>query len=246
MTAVRGNDVAMVFQEPMTSLDPAFTVGDQIAEVVRRHQGLGRRAAWGRAVDMLGLVGIPRPAQRARDYPHAFSGGMRQRAMIAIALACDPRVLIADEPTTALDVTTQAQILELLRELQARFGMAVVFVTHDLGVVADVCDRVAVMYAGEVIETAAVDDLFYRPQHPYTEGLLGCMPQEHQRERLRTIPGVVPPPQAFPAGCRFHPRCGYCEPGRCTTGRPELAPSAFGHASRCVRAGELLLRGVDE
>jgi oligopeptide/dipeptide ABC transporter ATP-binding protein len=210
MRQIRGNDIAMIFQEPMTSLNPVFTVGDQIIESLRLHQGLGKRAAREKAIDMLHLVGIPIPRQRVDEYPHQLSGGMRQRVMIAMALACDPKLLIADEPTTALDVTIQAQILELLNRLQSEFGMSIVLITHDLGVVAETCDRVIVMYAGQVFEEGPVDDVFHDPQNPYTEGLLRSMPRlGGSAERLAVIPGVVPAPTAWPAGCRFHDRCPY-------------------------------------
>jgi oligopeptide/dipeptide ABC transporter ATP-binding protein len=210
MRQIRGNDIAMIFQEPMTSLNPVFTVGDQIIESLRLHQGLDKRAARERAIDMLQLVGIPIPRQRVDEYPHQLSGGMRQRVMIAMALACDPKLLIADEPTTALDVTIQAQILELLNKLQTELGMSIILITHDLGVVAETCDRVIVMYAGQVFEEGPVDDVFHDPQNPYTEGLLRSMPKlGGSTERLAVIPGVVPAPTAWPAGCRFHDRCPY-------------------------------------
>jgi peptide/nickel transport system ATP-binding protein len=246
LRAVRGNDIAMVFQESMTSLNPAFTIGDQIAEAVRAHLALPRRAAHDRAVEVLDLVGIPSPRERADAYPHEFSGGMRQRAAIAMALACEPRLLIADEPTTALDVTVQAQVLELLRGLQQRFGMAMLFITHNLGVVADICDRVAVMYAGQVVEVAGVDDLFASPAHPYTEGLLRAMPQLGRRgERLAVVPGTPPMPWDMPRGCRFHPRCDYATE-LCRGAPPDLR--AFGddtaRISRCARIGELTLQGA--
>ncbi len=238
---VRGDDVSMVFQEPMTSLNPAFTVGDQIAETVRRHRSVNRRAAKARAVEVLDAVGIPNAGSRARSYPHELSGGMRQRAMIAMALSCEPKLLIADEPTTALDVTIQAQVLDLFRSLRDDLGLAVLFVTHDLGVVADICDRVVVMYAGQVVEEAPVDDLYGRPRHPYTEGLLRAMPQIGGRgERLEVIPGRTPLPWAMPEGCRFHPRCPYAE-DRCRQGEVELRTVARAHTSRCVRFHELEL-----
>jgi oligopeptide/dipeptide ABC transporter ATP-binding protein len=210
MRHIRGNDIAMIFQEPMTSLNPVFTVGDQIMESLRLHQGLNKRDARGRAIDMLKLVGIPIPEQRVDEYPHQLSGGMRQRVMIAMALACDPKLLIADEPTTALDVTIQAQILELLNRLQEELGMSIILITHDLGVVAETCDRVIVMYAGQVYEEGPVDDVFHDPQNPYTEGLLRSMPKLGERvERLAVIPGLVPAPTHWPSGCRFHDRCPY-------------------------------------
>jgi oligopeptide/dipeptide ABC transporter ATP-binding protein len=244
MSELRGNRIAMVFQEPMTSLDPAFTVGEQIAEVVRRHRQVNRREAWLRAVEMLGVVGIPSPKRRADEYPHAFSGGMRQRVMIAIALACGPDLLIADEPTTALDVTIQAQIIDLLRDLQERFQMSLLLVTHDLGVVADLCHRVIVMYAGQVVESGTADQIFYSPRHPYTEALFECLPQLARGSRLAGIPGTVPPPHAFPAACRFHPRCRHAVGGRCDVQAPALISGASGHAVRCLRADELHLSGV--
>jgi oligopeptide/dipeptide ABC transporter ATP-binding protein len=237
---LRGNDIAMVFQESMTSLNPAFTIGDQIAESVRVHRGLGRRAALDRAIEVLDLVGIPSPRERVHAYPHEFSGGMRQRAAIAMALACEPRLLIADEPTTALDVTVQAQVLALLRDLQQRFGMAMLFITHNLGVVADICDRVAVMYAGQIVEVADVDALFARPAHPYTAGLLRAMPQLGRRgERLAVIPGVPPMPWAMPKGCRFHPRCPHEQPA-CRAAAPALGALHGERLSRCLRADALL------
>jgi oligopeptide/dipeptide ABC transporter ATP-binding protein len=245
MRQVRGGQIAMVFQEPMTSLDPAFTVGEQVASAYRRHTGVGKRAAWDRAVEMLDLVGIPHARQRAAEYPHMFSGGMRQRVMIAIALSCEPALLIADEPTTALDVTIQAEVLELLRQLQSSMGMAVVLVTHDLGVVSELCDRVVVMYAGQVAETAETRPLLTRPRHPYTHGLLESLPSEHVGETLRPIPGTVPPAHEMPAGCLFHPRCRFAEAGRCDTEPVELRPAGAARWARCVRTDELELGGVD-
>jgi len=205
---VRGQRIAMVFQEPMTALNPVFTVGDQVAEVVRVHTKAARKEAWSRAVAMLDRVGIPEPDTKAKSYPHQLSGGLRQRVLIAMALVMRPALLIADEPTTALDVTIQAQILELLQELQRELGMAVLLITHDLGVVAEVAQRVMVMYAGQVVEEASVRDLFAKPQHPYTRGLLRAMPRTRRTaERLQTIPGSVPSPMAWPEGCRFRARC---------------------------------------
>ncbi len=207
---IRGAEIAMIFQEPMTSLNPVFTVGEQVAEPLRTHLGMSRAAARKRAVELLDLVGIAAPARRATEHPHQLSGGMRQRVMIAMALACEPDVLIADEPTTALDVTIQAQILELIGGLRQRLGMAVLLITHDLGVVAETCDRVLVMYAGRIVERAPVDALFRSPCHPYTEGLLGAVPRlDRSADRLAVIPGQVPSAYAWPSGCRFANRCPY-------------------------------------
>ncbi len=241
LRAVRGNRIAMIFQEPMTSLNPVFTVGYQVAEAAIVHQGLSRRAARARAIEMLTLVGIPDPGERVDHYPHQMSGGMRQRVMIAMALICHPQLLIADEPTTALDVTIQAQILELLDRLQRELGMAVMLITHDLGVVAGSADRVVVMYAGQVVEQASTGELFARPLHPYTEGLLASVPRldtrvSQVRGRLHSIPGQVPAATAWPAGCRFHPRCPYAW-DRCATEEPPLLDSAGSeagtHTVRC-------------
>jgi len=212
MQEIRGNEISMIFQDPMTSVNPVLTIGEQIAEVLILHQGMGRKAAWSRAVDLLTLVNIPDPQRRVKEYPHQFSGGMRQRAMIAIALACKPAVLIADEPTTALDVTIQAQIMELLDRLRRETGTAIVLITHDLGVVAESCDRVVVMYAGRKVEEATTQDLFEHPGHPYTRGLLEAMPHldtplTHPRSRLSEIPGMVPSLRTAAVGCRFAPRC---------------------------------------
>jgi peptide/nickel transport system ATP-binding protein len=238
MRDIRGARISMVFQEPMTALNPVFTVGDQIAEVVRVHHGGSRREAWARAVKMLETVGIASPEQRADEYPHQLSGGMRQRVVIAMALVMSPALVIADEPTTALDVTIQAQILELLRELQQRFGTSILLITHDLGVVAETVSRVIVMYGGEIVEEASVVDLFAHAHHPYTEGLLNAMPQVGQeRERLATIPGSVPPPTAWPAGCRFHDRCPYAW-DRCLAEHPPLYQIGEHHVSRCHLADE--------
>jgi oligopeptide/dipeptide ABC transporter ATP-binding protein len=232
MRDVRGNDVAMIFQEPMTSLNPVFPVGDQIAEAIRLHRGAKGKAARARAVELLRLVGIPLPERRVDEYPHQLSGGMRQRVMIAMALANEPDLLVADEPTTALDVTIQAQILELLLELRQRLGMGVILITHDLGVVAEVCDRVVVMYAGQVVEEGPVQEIFARPGHPYTEGLLAAVPRPDQRGgRLAVIPGVVPAPTHWPTGCRFHPRCPYAW-DRCQEQPPLLAAGPVQRA-RC-------------
>jgi oligopeptide/dipeptide ABC transporter ATP-binding protein len=239
MRSVRGREISMIFQEPQTSLNPVHTCGDQIAEVVETHERAPREAARARAVEMLRRVGIPAPEQRAREYPHQLSGGMRQRVMIAMALACHPAVLIADEPTTALDVTIQAQILDLLAELRRELGMAVLLITHDLGVVAGSADRVAVMYAGQVVETGAVRDVFRGPLHPYTAGLLASLPRLGRRAgRLSVIPGGVPNPARFPAGCRFHPRCPLAD-ARCREAVPELADFGGGRSARCWRSDEI-------
>lgn len=208
MRNVRGNDIAMIFQEPMTSLNPVYTCGFQIDEAVMRHQNLNADAARAKTIDMLRLVGIPAPEQRANEYPHQLSGGMRQRVMIAMALSCTPHVLIADEPTTALDVTIQAQILDLLGDLQKRLNMAVLLITHDLGVIAEVADYVAIMYAGQIVESGTVDTIFHNPKHPYTQGLLTSVPRlDETRERLSVIKGTVPNATQFPQGCRFASRC---------------------------------------
>ena len=225
----------MVFQEPMTSLNPVFTVGDQIAEAAIIHQHLSRKAARARAIEMLTLVGLPDPAERVDHYPHQLSGGMRQRVMIAMALVCHPKVLIADEPTTALDVTIQAQILELLDRLQAELGMAVLLITHDLGVVAGQADRVVVMYAGQVVETAPTTALFDGPIHPYTEGLMAAVPRiDARKSRLQAIPGQVPAATAWPSGCRFHPRCPHAWT-KCTIEEPPLlgVGASGDHSARC-------------
>ncbi|MSS70641.1 MAG: ABC transporter ATP-binding protein [Candidatus Latescibacteria bacterium] len=236
MRGVRGNDIAMIFQEPMTSLNPAFTCGDQIDEAVMLHQGLDRAAARARTVEMLRRVGIPDPAQRADEYPHRFSGGMRQRVMIAMALSCNPDLLIADEPTTALDVTIQAQILELLEQLQSDLGMGVLMITHDLGVIAGFTDRVAVMYAGKIVEMGEAQDLFADPRHPYTQGLLASIPKLNEaQERLRVIPGTVPDATRFPTGCRFHPRCPYAD-AVCREREPALLEVEEGHTAACWKA----------
>ncbi len=223
MEGIRGDEISMIFQEPMTSLNPVQRVGDQIAEAVRSHRKVSGKEAAARGVEMLELVGIPEAARRANDYPHQMSGGMRQRVMIAIALACDPKLLIADEPTTALDVTIQAQILELMGELRERLGMAMMLITHDLGVVAEMCDDVVVMYAGRVVERGPVAEVFTSPQHPYTEALLQSIPMlgMTQAEPLRVIRGTVPSPLDWPEGCRFEPRCDYAFP-KCHEEPPPL------------------------
>ncbi|HWK44563.1 MAG TPA: ABC transporter ATP-binding protein [Stellaceae bacterium] len=242
MRRIRGNEIGMIFQEPMTSLNPLFTVGEQIGETVQLHQALGRRAAKARAIDMLAKVGIADPARRAEDYPHQMSGGMRQRVMIAIALACNPSLLIADEPTTALDVTIQAQILDLIENLQAELGMSVLFVTHNLGVVAEIADRVVVMYAGRVVEEGDVHALFDAPRHPYTKALMASIPRPEEGARDRTrrlaaIPGNVPSATALPAGCAFAPRCPLAVEA-CAAAVPALVDTGDRHYSRCLRWGE--------
>jgi oligopeptide/dipeptide ABC transporter ATP-binding protein len=238
MNRIRGKEIAMIFQEPMTALNPVFRIGEQIAETLRVHEGIGRAAAAARALDLLERVGIGNPRQRLSQYPHELSGGMRQRVMIAIALACRPRVLIADEPTTALDVTIQAQILRLLRDLQRELGMAVMLITHDLGVVAQVVDRVVVMYAGRIVEQGAVADVFERPSHPYTRLLLQSIPSlEQDQRRLQAIPGMVPSLADMPSGCRFHPRCPDVRPA-CREQVPAMVPVGPGHGAACIALRE--------
>lgn len=245
MRAIRGNEVAMIFQEPMTSLNPVFTIGEQIAESLRLHKGLDRAAALAQALRMLELVEIPAAAQRVREYPHQLSGGMRQRVMIALAMACDPTLLIADEPTTALDVTIQAQILALMRRLQAETGMSILFITHNLGVVAHHADDVAVMYAGRIVEAAPVNDLFARPQHPYTQGLLACLPGQQRKRavnadgkrRLYAIRGQVSSPLSPPPGCAFEPRCDKAI-AACREAMPALRADDAGGSARCILVPE--------
>jgi oligopeptide/dipeptide ABC transporter ATP-binding protein len=238
MRQIRGDDIAMIFQDPMTSLNPVFTVGEQIAEALRLHRKLSGKAARTAAIEAMREVAIPDPARRVDDYPHQLSGGMRQRVMIAMALACDPKLLIADEPTTALDVTIQAQILELLNDLRKSRDLAVLLITHDLGVVAEVADRVAVMYTGRIVEESPVEELFARPKHPYTEGLLRSVPkltldEVTKKERLETIEGVVPSPTDLPPGCHFEPRCHYRMP-RCREYEIPLYDLEGGVKVRCV------------
>jgi peptide/nickel transport system ATP-binding protein len=240
MNAIRSKEIAIVFQEPMTSLNPVYTVGEQIAEVIREHEGLGRRAALAKTVEMLALVQISNPQRRVHDYPHQFSGGMRQRVMIAMALSCNPKLLIADEPTTALDVTIQAQILELLQDMKSRFGMAIMLITHAMGVVAETAQRVVVMYAGKVIEEASVEQLFSQPRHPYTHGLIRSIPRIDKaavrKTRLEAIAGVVPSLLHPPPGCRFAPRCRFAM-AVCTQAEPPLREVAPGHKVACVLDG---------
>ena len=245
MRAVRGKEISMIFQEPMTSLNPVYSCGEQIIEVLMLHERMSRSAARERAVELMQKTGIPSPEQRVDEYPHQMSGGMRQRVMIAMALACKPALLIADEPTTALDVTIQAQILELLKHLRRELGMAVLLITHDLGVVAETADRVAVMYAGQVVEYCGVRDTFRATRHPYTAGLLASLPRlGAERDRLRVIPGSVPNPLRFPAGCRFHPRCPIAVE-RCRSEMPALRDVGGGHLARCFRAEEIASGAVD-
>ncbi|HWH42408.1 MAG TPA: ABC transporter ATP-binding protein [Usitatibacter sp.] len=242
MRKVRGNEISMIFQEPMTSLNPVLTIGRQIAETLVLHRAMSRADAMARAVELLRLVHIPEPARRATEYPHQMSGGMRQRVMIAMALACDPKLLIADEPTTALDVTIQAQILDLMRELQAKTGAAILLITHDLGVVAEMAQRVVVMYAGRKVEEAPVGELFARPRHPYTRGLMNSMPRlgasHGARDRLQEIPGMVPSLREPLVGCAFAARCAYAVEG-CRAEVPAFEPKAPGHAVACWEADRL-------
>ncbi|MEO8714754.1 MAG: ABC transporter ATP-binding protein [Acetobacteraceae bacterium] len=242
MRRIRGNEIAMVFQEPMSCLNPVYTIGDQIADAVMLHQGSRRAEAMAAAEDMLARLGIPDPKARLTSYPHQVSGGMAQRVMIAMALSCRPALLIADEPTTALDVTVQAQLLELIKALQAEIGMAVLFITHNLGVAAEIADRIAVMYAGRVVEEAPTEAIFATPRMPYTAGLLASVPRlvlDDREMRLEAIPGEVPSPLLHPSGCAFHPRCAHFVAGRCDTAVPPLGTCGPGHAVRCVRWREV-------
>ncbi len=241
MRAIRGNDVAMIFQDPMTALNPVFSVGSQIVESIRIHQQVTKQAAWERAVDLLALVGVPEPKRRAAQYPHEYSGGMRQRAMIAMAIANEPKLLIADEPTTALDVTVQAQVMEVLHEVQQATGSAMMLITHDLGLVAGTADRVQVMYASRLVETGGVDDIFYRSRNPYTRALLDSIPDLHATtDRLEPIPGNPPSLLRPPSGCPFRPRCQMAI-DTCATAVPELVMVGEGHASRCHRTADITL-----
>ena len=238
LLSLHGRDMAMIFQEPMTSLNPVYTIGYQLSEVLRYHMGMNKKDAWQKSIDLLKDVGVSRPEQIVRSYPHELSGGMLQRVMIAMGLSCNPKLLIADEPTTALDVTIQAQILELMGKLKEEYNTAILMITHNMGVVAEVCDRVIVMYAGYVVEMAEVNELFDHPSHPYTQGLLKCIPNINEdREVLDTIEGTVPPPYAMPKGCRFAPRCPYATP-ECEASRPELYDIGGGHTCRCFRYKE--------
>lgn len=237
MRAVRGNDVAMIFQEPMTSLNPLFTIGNQLTEAIRIHnKSWSKKQASARAIEIMKLVGLPRAEELINDYPHQLSGGMRQRVMIAMALVCDPKVLIADEPTTALDVTIQAQILKLMRELNERLNTAILLITHDLGVVAETCERVVVMYAGQVVEEAPVAEIFNNPQHPYTKGLIQSVPDmRYKKDSLYSIPGNVPKPGSIRTGCRFAPRCEFAT-AQCTEESPPLYETSSTHKARCFLA----------
>ena len=238
LLSLHGRDMAMIFQEPMTSLNPVYTIGYQLSEVLRYHMGMNKKDAWQKSIDLLKDVGVSRPEQIVRSYPHELSGGMLQRVMIAMGLSCNPKLLIADEPTTALDVTIQAQILELMGKLKEEYNTAILMLTHNMGVVAEVCDRVIVMYAGYVVEMAEVNELFDNPKHPYTQGLLKCIPNiDEDREVLDTIEGTVPPPYAMPKGCRFAPRCPYATP-ECEANKPELYDIGGGHTCRCFRYKE--------
>lgn len=240
MRQVRGQHIGMIFQEPMTALSPVHTIGSQIMRTVQLHMGLSRQAARERAIELLAKVQMPRPNQLVDAFPHQLSGGMRQRAMIALAISCNPSLLIADEPTTALDVTTEAQILDLLKELQSEMGMAIIFITHNFGVVADIADRVSVMYLGKIVETASVDEVFYAPKHPYTQALLRSIPRlgVDQGRRLPTIPGMVPDPFSVPPGCAFHPRCTHAVAGTCDVHLPPA--KTFGsQMARCHFADRL-------
>lgn len=244
MRKIRGNDISMIFQEPMTSLNPVYTIGDQISEAIQLHQGLNYKEATDKAVEMLRLVGIPLPERRVNEYPHQLSGGMRQRVMIAMALSCNPKLLVADEPTTALDVTIQAQILELMKKLKKELGMAIMLITHDLGVVAEMAERVVVMYGGKVVEEGDVVSIFKSPLHPYTEGLLRSIPRmDSDTDKLHVIEGVVPNPLHLPEGCRFNPRCPYVI-DKCKESQPPLEQIAPGRFVACFLASDRLAKGV--
>lgn len=247
MQQIRGNEIAMIFQDPLSSLNPVFTVGHQIAESIMLHQKVSKKEAYEKAEEMLRLTGIPEPKKRLHEYPHELSGGMRQRVMIAIALSCEPQLLIADEPTTALDVTIQAQILDLISDLNEQLGMGVVFITHDLGVVAELCTRIIVMYLGQIVEVANVEELFSRPLHPYTKGLIKSIPQldGERKTELYTIPGTVPALDSIPQGCRFATRCAF-KTEQCTTETPELRDFGNGQKARCWNVEAILAEEAKE
>jgi peptide/nickel transport system ATP-binding protein/oligopeptide transport system ATP-binding protein len=246
MRKIRGNDISMIFQEPMTSLNPVYTVGDQIMEAILIHKDVNKKQARQEAIDMLRKVGIPLPEQRVDEYPHQLSGGMRQRVMIAMALSCDPQLLIADEPTTALDVTIQAQILELMNSLKRQFGMAIMMITHDLGVIAEVSDRVAVMYAGKIVEYTDVKTLYADPKHPYTWGLMHSIPHiEKDLDRLEAIPGNVPNPLNFPTGCKYNTRCPFAT-DKCRTDEPDIVEVEEGHHVACWHIDKLEAKKEEE
>ena len=237
MTDVRGNEISMIFQEPMTALNPVLTIGDQITEVLLRHRKLNRRQALSKAIEMLRFVGVPRAAEIVHEYPHQLSGGLRQRVMIAMAMVCEPKLLIADEPTTALDVTIQAQVLELMKKMRHDFHTAIILITHDLGVVADMADHVMVMYGGQIVESVNADDLFARPLHPYTKALMESIPSLiEEKDTLYSIPGTVPDAASFPTGCRFAQRCPLAQPS-CFETAPELQQMGPGHLVRCDKVG---------
>ena len=239
MRKIRGNEISMIFQDPMTCLNPVFTIGFQLSEVFRLHQGMNKKEAWEASINALRMVNVAMPEKRVKDFPYQMSGGMRQRVMIAMALACKPQLLIADEPTTALDVTIQAQVLDLMRNLRDETGTAIAFITHDLGVVSEMCDRAIVLYCGEIMEEATTEELFKNPMHPYTEGLLNALPKAGQRDgKLYVIPGMVPPAGKFPKGCVFAPRCKYATE-RCHAEKPEAKIVGVGHAVRCFRYEEV-------
>lgn len=243
MNMIRGNNISMIFQEPMTSLNPLFTVGDQIAEALQLHKGLSKKDALDKAKEMLELMNIPLASRRLKEYPHQLSGGMRQRVMIAMALSCGPQLLIADEPTTALDVTIQAQILDLMVHLKEQLGMAILMITHDMGVIAETVSRVIVMYAGKIVEEASVEVLFANPLHPYTEGLLKAIPRMGVRKRLHVVPGGVPDPSRFPPGCKFNPRCTHAIE-KCHIEEPPLYNVSPGHSVRCWLREDLARGGI--
>ena len=238
MQHIRGNDIAMIFQDPMTSLNPVYKIGKQVGEGLRLHRGYSKQEALKRATELLDLVGIPEPEKRVNEYPHQFSGGMKQRVVIAMALACNPKLLLADEPTTALDVTIQAQVLETMKDLRKKFGSAMIMITHDLGIIAEVCDEVSVVYAGQIVEHGTLEDIFNHTMHPYTEGLFGSLPNiEDRKARLQPIPGLMPDPTNLPKGCPFSPRCKYCTEA-CKKDRPEKKWASDTHYVRCVRYEE--------